>query len=46
MYIEDLQNSYTIVNNVYTNIKTKLTITINNTAGAVVNVYFNKPDPI
>jgi hypothetical protein len=41
MYIQDLRSSYTIVNNVYTNIKTKLTITINNTGKAAVNVFFN-----
>ena len=41
MYIQDLQSSYTIVNNVYTNKKTNLTITINNTVKAVVNVFFN-----
>jgi hypothetical protein len=41
MYIQDLRSSYTIVNNVYTNIRTNLTITINNTAQAAVNVYFN-----
>ena len=41
MYIQDLRSSYTIVNNVYTNTKTKLTIRINNTAKAVVNVFFN-----
>jgi hypothetical protein len=41
MYIQDLKSSYTIVNNLYTNTKTKLTIKINNTAKAVVNVFFN-----
>jgi hypothetical protein len=41
MYIQDLRSSYTLVNNVYTNIKTNLTITINNTGKGIVTLFFN-----